>query len=220
MSIRGSGITSRQMKAAPKGAIFVWNNEQTNYPVELAKVLGRQDLQICTPFTLASDTLVAKLRESTEAIVIDHALTPKGEVARNLASLAAPGRQIITDAPAPSLNMQKLDASVVPWSQMGTGLIIRDASYKVLARMKFVPLVDASGPTASRDVAMSLMERLANLINEKSSVTEAPDAKPSQEVSEPMDRDQALKIVQAVLSNPGTPKALKKKFSDALGPLL
>ena len=47
--VRGNGETTRQMEAAPKGAVFVWCNAKTDYAVLLARKIGREDLQIQTP---------------------------------------------------------------------------------------------------------------------------------------------------------------------------
>ena len=43
---RGTGRTTEQMEAAPKGAVFVWVNSYLSYPKHLAVSLGRQDLLI------------------------------------------------------------------------------------------------------------------------------------------------------------------------------
>lgn len=46
---RGSGRTTRQMQEAPRNAIFVWCNNHTLYPQQLARQLGRTDLRIVGP---------------------------------------------------------------------------------------------------------------------------------------------------------------------------
>lgn len=46
---RGTGQTTAQMKAAPRGALYVWCNHHLAYPHLLAQKIGRGDLQIVTP---------------------------------------------------------------------------------------------------------------------------------------------------------------------------
>lgn len=46
---RQSGITTRLMKRAPEGAIFVWCRGDTSYALALAESLGRDDLEIVGP---------------------------------------------------------------------------------------------------------------------------------------------------------------------------
>lgn len=46
---RGSGITTRQMREAPQGAVYLWCNNHLSYPRELARHLGRTDLRIVGP---------------------------------------------------------------------------------------------------------------------------------------------------------------------------
>lgn len=75
---RGDGATTRQMKAAPKGAHFVWVNGQLGYPKDLARKLGRDDLVIVSP-----DFFVGGRWQGIRftAIVVDHAAI-LGEKAR------------------------------------------------------------------------------------------------------------------------------------------
>lgn len=47
--MRGSGKTTELMKAAPIGAIYIWVNSHLDYPRQLAKLIGREDLQIESP---------------------------------------------------------------------------------------------------------------------------------------------------------------------------
>lgn len=37
------------MKAAPKGAVYIWVNQHLDYPKDLARKLGREDLVIVGP---------------------------------------------------------------------------------------------------------------------------------------------------------------------------
>ncbi|HEX5520197.1 MAG TPA: hypothetical protein VFX29_00825 [Longimicrobiaceae bacterium] len=70
---RGTGFTEEQMRTAPKGAAFVWNNHDLQYPKQLAEYLGRTDLRIVRP-----NWLEHVAGKSVPAIVVDHAaeLTP------------------------------------------------------------------------------------------------------------------------------------------------
>ncbi len=71
---RGQGRTSEQMKNAPLDAVFVWGNSHLLYPKDLAKRLGRADLQIVRPADL--ERLMGR---PLTGLVIDHAarLSPK-----------------------------------------------------------------------------------------------------------------------------------------------
>lgn len=71
---RGTGRTSRQMVEAPLGAVYVWCNAFRQYPCELARHLGRDDLEIVTPLWLAAAS--SRGRWLT-GLVIDHALDTK-----------------------------------------------------------------------------------------------------------------------------------------------
>lgn len=67
---RGNGETTRQMAAAPPGAIFIWCNSNLSYPVALAKHLGRTDLEIYSPYWLESNRYRGR---EVSAVVVDHA---------------------------------------------------------------------------------------------------------------------------------------------------
>ena len=43
---RGSGRTTRQMKSAPIGSVFVWCNDHIDWPKKLASSIQRSDLKI------------------------------------------------------------------------------------------------------------------------------------------------------------------------------
>lgn len=68
-SIRGTGITTEQMKKAPKDAIYVWVNHHFDYPRALARKLGRDDLRVVSPSFLEPFRTDGLLR----SIVLDHA---------------------------------------------------------------------------------------------------------------------------------------------------
>lgn len=48
---RQTGRTMRQMKDAPRGAVFVWCNAHLSYPRRLAKAIGRDDLLVVVPLS-------------------------------------------------------------------------------------------------------------------------------------------------------------------------
>lgn len=51
---RGSGRTTHAMRAAKKGSVYVWVNHHLDYPKQLARKLGREDLVIVSPEWLRS----------------------------------------------------------------------------------------------------------------------------------------------------------------------
>jgi len=65
----GEGTTTKQMKAAPKGAVFVWCNGRTDYAVVLARKIGREDLEIKSPTWLERSWRGLELT----GVVVDHA---------------------------------------------------------------------------------------------------------------------------------------------------
>ena len=76
MDGRGTGRTTQQMNAAPRGAVFVWCNSHTHYPIELAKMLGRVDL-VVRPLSWLE--LPCVMGQTFSGVVVDHAamLRPK-----------------------------------------------------------------------------------------------------------------------------------------------
>lgn len=68
---RGTGRTTEQMEAAPKGAVFVWVNSYLSYPKHLAVSLGRQDLLIVPPLWLEEPGIY--LGRNPPGLVLDHA---------------------------------------------------------------------------------------------------------------------------------------------------
>lgn len=66
---RGTGRTTRQIKNAPNGAIFVWCNNRIDYPERLASELGRDDIEVVSPAWLVQGWIGRTLT----VIVIDHA---------------------------------------------------------------------------------------------------------------------------------------------------
>lgn len=72
---RGTGKTAAQMKAAAKGAYFVWCNDRLEYPKALAADIGRPDLHIVSPSWAFHDSAF-HLRGVCQQIVVDHAFIP------------------------------------------------------------------------------------------------------------------------------------------------
>jgi hypothetical protein len=67
---RGTGITSKQIKNAPRRAVFVWVNSHTDYARRLARKLGREDLEIISPGQLTPDRQCGR---RITGVVVDHA---------------------------------------------------------------------------------------------------------------------------------------------------
>jgi hypothetical protein len=66
---RGTGFTTKQMREAEPGALFVWCNSDLSYPKHLAHNLGRDDLRIVGPSVLNESRLLGQQCQ----IVVDHA---------------------------------------------------------------------------------------------------------------------------------------------------
>jgi hypothetical protein len=69
---RGSGRTTRAMLDAPKGSVYVWVNHHLDYPRELARRLGRDDLNIVSPRQVEDQGRWAGMRLTD--VRLDHAL--------------------------------------------------------------------------------------------------------------------------------------------------
>lgn len=67
---RGTGITSRQIKAAPEKSIYVWPCSNFSYPRKLAFELGRKDLKIISIHDLVYVRWMACCYPD---IILDHA---------------------------------------------------------------------------------------------------------------------------------------------------
>lgn len=70
MTDRQTGLTTRQIKDAPVGAVYVWCNSATSYPKALAHDLGRKDIQVKPLSWLAPQNVYG---HNIAAVVIDHA---------------------------------------------------------------------------------------------------------------------------------------------------
>lgn len=69
---RASGRTTRQMQEAPRGALYIWPNQDLGYPKSLAKAIQREDLDIQGAWTLTS---VGRFMGLTfPDIILDHAV--------------------------------------------------------------------------------------------------------------------------------------------------
>ena len=66
---RQTGLTTQQMQDAPKRAVFVWCNNRLEYPQALARKIGRDDLNIVSPYWLESELIGKKFTD----LVVDHA---------------------------------------------------------------------------------------------------------------------------------------------------
>lgn len=72
---RQTGATTEQMKNAPAGAVFVWCDEVTFYPTQLARFLGRTDLRVVPKSWLRLSVMAGY----EGRVVVDHALAPSPE---------------------------------------------------------------------------------------------------------------------------------------------
>lgn len=70
MSDRQTGRTTQQMNDAPLGAVFVWRNSRTSYPMALAKTLGRDDLVVRPLSWLERRNVMGR---TLPGVVVDHA---------------------------------------------------------------------------------------------------------------------------------------------------
>jgi hypothetical protein len=67
---RGTGRTTKQMKEAKNKSVFVWCNEDLNYPKQLAKDLNK-DLEIVGPSWFEKEHRF--VGRNLTGIVLDHA---------------------------------------------------------------------------------------------------------------------------------------------------
>ena len=68
-SVQKQGITTHQMRSAPRDSIYVWLDSNFLYPRRLAKLLGRDDLKIVSPDFLSQYEYVGL----SYPAVLDHA---------------------------------------------------------------------------------------------------------------------------------------------------
>lgn len=81
---RRTGNTSKQIREAPQGAVFVWCNHHIWYPRELAKFLKREDLDIQPPNWIKTENIQGR---TFRGIVVDHAAQLRPSE-RNLLAIA------------------------------------------------------------------------------------------------------------------------------------
>lgn len=65
--------TTKQLECAPKGAVFLWCNADTEYPKRLARRIGREDINIQGKHVLGNCAEWFRGRRIT-GLVIDHAV--------------------------------------------------------------------------------------------------------------------------------------------------
>jgi hypothetical protein len=70
---RGTGETTRQLQAAPRGATFIWVNGDTSYPQALAYALERDDIMIRPISALNPASSWWRGRPIVE-LILDHAM--------------------------------------------------------------------------------------------------------------------------------------------------
>jgi hypothetical protein len=73
-----TGGTTRQMLVAPIGAVYVWCSSQLAYPRELAKKIGRTDLEIVSLGWITTQKWAGR---ELKGFVIDHyVVLPEAEL--------------------------------------------------------------------------------------------------------------------------------------------
>jgi hypothetical protein len=76
--MRGTGTTTQQLQGAPKGALFIWNNNfSVHYAKGLCERLGRTDIEVVGSRALSDwQRFMGKYYP---AIIVDHALDGRSE---------------------------------------------------------------------------------------------------------------------------------------------
>jgi hypothetical protein len=74
---RQTGITTQQMREAPRNAAYIWPNHHFDYPKGLARFIGREDLRF---FSASGLTVERAVRDRVQSYVIDHAAEPEDRV--------------------------------------------------------------------------------------------------------------------------------------------
>lgn len=80
VQLRGSGRTTKQMREAPHGALFIWCNDSLDWPRRHAREQYRPDLTIAGPSALVSVTGAAQAIRGRvfSAVILDHSLADQG----------------------------------------------------------------------------------------------------------------------------------------------
>lgn len=86
---RGTGITTRQMRTAPRDAVYVWPNGRLGYPMSLRRSLDRLDLRLVTDRFLTDPRAIYGLADAQ--VVIDHAVELTPGAMRGVRALLARG---------------------------------------------------------------------------------------------------------------------------------
>lgn len=68
---RWTGVTTKQLNSLPRGGMFVWCQERTEYPVMLAKALDQGDIAVVGPSAMENPSRFSGL--SIPGIAVDHA---------------------------------------------------------------------------------------------------------------------------------------------------
>lgn len=76
---RADGKTTRQIKDAPRNAIYIWCNHHIDYPVALTRALNRRDVVVRSPSGLPERLFGIRL-----PVVVDHAANLPLDVIRYL----------------------------------------------------------------------------------------------------------------------------------------
>jgi len=69
-NVRGSGMTTYQIRNAPKRAVFIWVNSDLSYPKTIARKENREDLRIVSPSWLSEQTWRGL---ELSGVIVDHA---------------------------------------------------------------------------------------------------------------------------------------------------
>lgn len=67
---RGQGTTTRQLQQIEQNGLFVWCNSHLKYPRDLARRLGREDINIVSPNMLSMNEFRGK---KYSEVIVDHA---------------------------------------------------------------------------------------------------------------------------------------------------
>ena len=71
--MRGSGRTTKAMREAPQGALYIWCNDRTEYAKQLACKIGRNDLEILCPDNLNRSRIYRLRGREFSGVIVDHA---------------------------------------------------------------------------------------------------------------------------------------------------
>lgn len=69
-ALRGTGRTTRQLHALPKGCIFIWCNNNTGHPRDLVEKIGRPDIKVLSLNRITDRNFF--LGRAGDSVDIDH----------------------------------------------------------------------------------------------------------------------------------------------------